>query len=217
LDSPLWNQGQAPPDVYLSMIERMDACIGQLLAKLDSLRLAESTVVIFASDNGGTGSARNAPYSGIKGSTYEGGIRVPALARWPGVLPAGTVSDQACITFDFTASIARIAGVRPSPEKPFEGIDILRHVAEARPDFDRTLYWRKPRGDTLWKGVRQGSLKYIGQKRGDDYREFLFDIASDVAEKTDLKNSRPEDFARLKRLYDQWEETVRRDRRGRPE
>ena len=92
-----------------------------------------------------------------------------------------------------------------------------RHVAEGRPDFDRTLYWRKPRGETLWKGVRQGTLKYIAQKRGDDYREFLFDIASDVAEKTDLKNSRPEEFARLKRLYDQWEETVRRDRRGRPE
>ena len=67
--------------------------------------------MIFASDNGGTGSARNAPFSGIKGSTLEGGIRVPAMVRWPGVVPAGVVSDQACITFDFTASIARIAGV----------------------------------------------------------------------------------------------------------
>ena len=217
LDSPLWNQGKAPPDVYVAMIEHMDRCIGRILAKLDALKLDDNSVVIFASDNGGTASARNAPLSGIKGSTFEGGIRVPAIVRWPGVIPAGVVSDQACITFDFTTSIARIAGVTPATEKPFEGIDIIRHVAEDKPDFDRTLYWRKPRGETLWKGVRQGTLKYVGQRRGDAYHEYLFDLAGDIAEKEDLKELRPDDFVRLKGLYDAWEERVRRNRRGRPE
>jgi N-acetylgalactosamine-6-sulfatase len=216
LDSPLWNQGKAPPDVYVAMIEHMDRCIGRLLRKLDNLQLAEDSLVIFAGDNGGTASARNAPCSGIKGSTFEGGIRVPAIARWPGVIPAGIVSDQACITFDFTASIAAIAGVTPAADKPLEGIDIVKHVADGSPDFDRTLYWRKPRGETLWKGVRQGTLKYIGQRRGEVYREYLFDLASDVAEKTDLKDTRPDDFARLKAAYDSWEERVRKNRRGRP-
>lgn len=215
LDSPLWNQGKAPPEVYVAMIERMDTCIGRLLQTLDERGLAKDTVVFFAGDNGGTASARNDPYSGIKGSTFEGGIRVPAMVRWPGVIPAGVESDQPCITFDFTASIARIAGVTPAPEKPFEGIDIVRHVAEGRPDVERTLYWRKPRGDTLWKGVRQGTLKYVAQKRGDSYQEMLFDLATDIPEKQDLKEQRPADFARLKSLFDTWEEATRRNRRGR--
>lgn len=217
LDSPLWNQGSAPPDVYIAMIEHMDKRIGDLLETLDDEGLSESTVVIFASDNGGTRSARNEPFSRIKGSTFEGGIRVPAMVRWPGVVPAGVVSDQACITFDFTASIGRIAGVTPSADRPFEGIDIIKHVAERKGDFERTLYWRKPRGDTVWKGVRHGSLKYIGHKRGDTYREYLFDLASDLGEENDLKDARPGDFARLKQLYDAWEEKVRRNRRGRPQ
>ena len=215
--SPLWNQSAAPPDVYIAMIERMDQCIGRLLRALDEQGHRDNTVVIFASDNGGTRSARNDPFSGTKGSTFEGGIRVPALVRWPDIVPAGLVSDQPCITFDFTASIARIAGVKSSATKAMEGIDIIQHVAAAKPNVERTLYWRKPRGETVWKGMRAGSLKYIGQKRGDTYREHLFDLAADRAEKKDLKASRPHDFQRLKAMYVQWEEKVRRNRRGRPE
>jgi len=217
LDSPLWNQSTAPPDVYIAMIEHMDKGIGRILDALDTMGLTENTVIIFAGDNGGTRSARNAPFSGIKGSTFEGGIRVPAMVKWQGVVPAGIVSDQVSATFDFTASIARIAGVHPSSEKPFEGIDIVRHVAEGNKDFDRTLYWRKPRGERVWKGVRQGSLKYVGERQGDELREYLFDLSSDLAEEYNLKDTQPEGFARLKRLYDAWEEEVRRNRRGRPD
>ncbi len=216
LDSPRWNQSQAPPDTYIAMIEQMDRNIGRILRKLDTLNLSGNTVVFFASDNGGTRSARNAPFSGFKGSTLEGGIRVPAMVRWPGVVPAGMVSNQVCVTFDFTASIARIAGVSPSTDQPFEGMDIVRHVAERRSDRDRTLYWRKPRGETIWKGVRQGSLKYVGEQHGETLQESLFDLRTDRAEKQNLKDTRPEDFARLKLLFETWEEEVRRNRRGRP-
>jgi N-acetylgalactosamine-6-sulfatase len=217
LDSPLWNQGTAPPGVYIAMIEHMDKRIGDLLTALDDQKLAGDTVVIFASDNGGTRSARNAPFSNIKGTTHEGGIRVPAIVRWPGVVPAGVESHQPCITFDFTASIARIAGVKPAPEKPFEGIDIIRHVAEQKPDFDRTLYWRMPRGESVWKGVRQGSLKFVARRQGDRETESLFDLSADPAEKTDLKTDRRADFERLKALYHDWEAEVRRNRRGQAE
>jgi len=199
------------------MIESMDRNIGRILKTLDELALAGNTLVIFAGDNGGTRSARNTPFSNIKGSTFEGGIRVPAMMKWPGVLPAGTISDQVCVTFDFTASIARLAGVTPDPDKPFEGIDIVEHIARHHEDFDRTVYWRKPRGNELWKGVRQGSLKYIGEKDGDDYQEYLFDLSEDLSEQNNLKDSRPKEFARLKRLYEIWEDEVRRNRRGRPE
>jgi arylsulfatase A-like enzyme len=199
------------------MIEHMDRSIGRILSALDRLALSSDTLVMFASDNGGTRSARNDPFSNIKGSTFEGGIRVPAIIRWPGVVPSGLVSDQVCATFDFTLAIANVAQVKASLEKPFEGIDIVAHVAEDREDFDRTLYWRKPRGDTLWKGVRQGTLKYIGEKHGDEYEEYLFNLSSDPAEATDLKHARPKDFARLKNLYDSWELKVREKRRGRLE
>lgn len=216
LNSSRWRQGNAPPAVYIAMIEHMDRRIGDLLQILDRLKLTRNTVVIFAGDNGGTGSSRNAPLSGIKGSTFEGGIRVPGFVRWPGVIPAGSESSQACITFDFTLSMARLAGVQPSPASPFEGMDIIEHVALGKEDIARTLYWRKPRGTTLWKGVRQGHMKYISQKRGDTVREYLFDLSQDIAERNNLREQRPAAFIELKRMYNTWEETTRRHRRGRP-
>jgi arylsulfatase A-like enzyme len=215
LDSPLWNQGNAPPDVYRAMIERMDRSIGAVLEALNSAGLADRTLVIFASDNGGTRSARNAPLSGRKGSTMEGGIRVPAIARWPGVIPAGTTSDQVCATFDFTAAIAAAAGVSPPDERPFDGIDILRHVADGARNVDRTLYWRKPRGETIWRAVRQGPLKYVSVQRSDTTQEYLFDLSADLAEQQDLQSDRPEELRRLREQFYEWEELVRRDRRGR--
>jgi N-acetylgalactosamine-6-sulfatase len=216
LDSPLWRQGQAPPGVYAAMVEHLDRRIGDVLRTLDQCGLARQTVVVFASDNGGTRSARNAPYAGFKGSTYEGGIRVPAMARWPGVLPTGVESAQVCITFDFTASIAMLAGLQPAADKPFEGIDILRHVASGRPDFDRTLFWRKPRGAVVWKGVRDGPWKLVARQSNGLEEQFLFDLSTDPAEARDLKAEHPEVRRRLRRKYLEWEAEVRRDRRGRP-
>ena len=141
---------------------------------------------------------------------------MPAIVRWPGVVPAGVESDQPCITFDFTASIARIAGAAPAADRPLEGIDIIAHVAQGRPDVERTLYWRKPRGETVWKGVRQAALKYVAKQEEGDEQEFLFDLAADPAEQTDLKDQRSADFQRLKSLYRQWEQDTRKNRRGRP-
>lgn len=217
LDSPLWSQGRAPPEVYVAMIERMDQQIGRVLSKIEELRLRERTVVIFASDNGGTRSARNEPLSGIKGSTLEGGIRVPAIIRWPGVVPAGMESDQPCITFDFTASIARVAGIPAEQRRSFEGIDIVAHASERKPNTERTLYWRKPRGNRIWKAVRQGAMKFVAEQRGESQKEYLFNIESDIAEQHDLKAEQPEVHRQLRALYERWEENTRRNRRGRPE
>ncbi len=215
LDSPLWPQGSAPPQTYIAMIEHMDLCIGKVLAKLEEKGLTGNTLVIFASDNGGTGSARNEPLSGGKGTTWEGGIRVPAIIRWPGVVPAGVESDQPCMTFDFTASIANLAKVTPAADKPWEGIDIVTQVSQQKPDIERSLYWRNHRRTTVWSAVRQGSLKYVVKKiAGVRKEEHLFDLATDVAEKHELKNERPEDFQRLKANYYAWETAVRKNRRG---
>lgn len=214
LDSKLWKQNSAPPEVYRAMIQHMDQRIGDLLATIDRHAGRENTLVIFASDNGGTRSARNAPFSGHKGSTYEGGIRVPAIVRWPGVVPAGVESDQTCITFDFTKSMARLAGVESAADPPLEGFDIVDHLTRGEPDVERTLYWRQQRGETVWKGVRQGDMKFVGERRETSEKEALFNLAIDPAEKHDLKDHQAADLRRLRSLYDQWETETRRHRRG---
>lgn len=218
IDSPRWNQGKAPPNVYRSMIEHMDGCIGQIMsaAKQRDARSGRNTVIIFASDNGGTASARNAPLSGSKGGTLEGGIRVPGIAVWPDHISAGTVSDQPCITFDFTASITRISGAKFPSSHPLEGIDILKHVEESSDDIDRVLFWRKPRGNTIWKGVRDGSMKYVARVKSGSEQHWLYDLSQDIAEKDNLIASHPAIAASLRAKYDEWEKTTRRNRRGRP-
>jgi N-acetylgalactosamine-6-sulfatase len=209
LDSPLWNQSSAPPDVYVAMIEHMDSCIGKILAQLDTLGLRENTVVFFASDNGGTRSARNEPLSGFKGSTMEGGIRVPGMIRWPGAIPAGVTSEQTCMTIDFTASMLRIAGAEPPAGQKLDGIDIVKLVEERKPPQARTLFWRGRRGDRTWLAVRDGDLKYVRQDNKGQIDEHLFDLSRDVSEKTNLLESRPDDTQRLKRLLAEWEQEVK--------
>jgi N-acetylgalactosamine-6-sulfatase len=212
LDSPLWKQGQAPPDVYVAMIEHMDKCIGRILKVLDDKGLTQDTVVIFSSDNGGTGSARNAPMSKIKGSTFEGGIRVPAVARWPGVIPKGVVNEQVCITMDFSASIVRIAGATVPSGREFDGLDILKLVETGRGPRKRTLFWRGRRGDRTWRAVRDGDLKYIRRTDGRRTEEYFFDLKEDVGETRSLLEERPEEVRRLKAMLIDWEKEVRHAR-----
>jgi N-acetylgalactosamine-6-sulfatase len=208
-NSPLWDQGKAPPAVYAAMIERMDQAVGRILATLETNGLASNTLVVFASDNGGTASARNAPLSGLKGSTMEGGIRVPCLLRWPGVLPAGAVSDQVGITMDLTTSFARAAGVSAPPDRPFDGVDLVTPLAARQPPLPRTLFWRGRRGDNTWWAVRDGDLKYVRRAQGGAVTEWLFDLAGDVAERNNLLSERSNDVGRLRSRLAQWENEVR--------
>jgi N-acetylgalactosamine-6-sulfatase len=212
LDSPLWEQGKAPPHVYVAMIEHIDKCIGRILKVLDEKGLTGNTVVIFCSDNGGTGSARNAPLSRTKGSTFEGGIRVPAMARWPGVIPRGVVSNQVCITMDFSASIVRIAGATVPPGRQLDGLDILRLVETGQPPRKRTLFWRARRGGQTWWAVRDGDLKYIRCKDKGTADEYLFDLNEDIGERHNLLETRRNEVRRLKALLADWEKQVQHSR-----
>ncbi len=210
--SPLWNQAKAPPKVYAAMVERMDEAVGRILKALDERGIARNTLVVFTSDNGGTASARPTRYSGIKGGLFEGGIRVPCLARWPGVLRPGTVTDRIAITMDLTASFLRVAGAAQPEGRPFDGIDILHEVERNIPPVPRVLFWRARRGDRTWRAVREGPLKYVSRKDGADSREFLFDVERDPAESRDLSAERPADRERLKSLLVDWESRVRPSR-----
>ena len=209
-DSIRWKQGSAPPKVYAAMIERLDTAAGRILDTLDELGVAKNTLLIFASDNGGTASARPCGLRGIKGTTFEGGIRVPCIVRWPGVLKASQENSQPAATFDLTASMLAAAGV--VPPRSLDGVDILRILARGERLPDRALFWRGRRGERTWRAVREGSLKYVSQVVGSHREEYLFDLAHDTAEQTNLLSDRPADVARLKERLTAWEAEVRPER-----
>ena len=207
--SPLWRQASAPPAVYAAMIESMDHAVGRILAALEREGLTGRTLVIFTNDNGGTRSARPVRLRDFKGTTFEGGIRVPCIVRWPGVLPEGTTTAQVGITMDLTASLARAGGARPPAGRAFDGIDLLARIAGRQPEIARTLFWRGRRADSNWKGVRDGALKYVVRTvAGATTVEGLYDLDADPGEQHDLRAGRPADTARLRRLLATWEKEV---------
>jgi N-acetylgalactosamine-6-sulfatase len=207
--SYLWDQSKGPKHVYHAMIRRMDETIGKILNRLEEKGMSDKTLVIFMSDNGGTSSGDNKPLRGNKGNMFEGGIRVPCVVKWPGKIPAGMVSEQPCITMDFSASIVRIAGAIPPENRTFDGMDILKHIEERQPVEDRTLYWRDRRGMQTRKAVRHGNLKYIWLNNSGKIEEYFFDLGNDMTEKTNLLSSRPDDVVHLKSLLEAWEEEVK--------
>jgi arylsulfatase A-like enzyme len=202
-----YNKGSR--ETYAAMVERMDQGIGRILKTLNDAGLEENTLVIFMSDNGANSTGNNSPFSGYKGNLFEGGIRVPCIAKWPGVLAKGTVSDQPCMTMDFSRSVVRAAGTKPPAGRAFDGMDILQAVATSRPVQKRTLFWRIQRGEWTRKAVRDGSLKYISLQNGNNVKEYLFDLKRDPAEKNNLLSEQPENVLRLKTLLKNWELEVK--------
>lgn len=207
--SSLWNQNLGPKHIYQAMIKRMDETIGRILNKIEEKGMSANTLVIFMSDNGGTKTGNNTPLNGFKGNLFEGGIRVPCVVKWPGKIPAGKVSDQPCITFDFSSSIIRVAGASLPENRSFDGIDILKRIEEDKPLEERTLFWRARRGMETRKAVRHGNLKYIWLKSGGNIDEYLFDLNNDPEEKTNLYNSRSDEVKNLKTLLYTWEKEVK--------
>jgi len=121
------------PEAYVAMLEDLDSEVGRLLDAIDASGDRDNTIVIFVSDNGGfDGAAHMAGLRGSKSTTFEGGIRVPLIVRWPGTLPPATVCDDVCVTFDLTCSILNAAGADVAPRQ-LDGVDVLAHVAEKRP------------------------------------------------------------------------------------
>jgi N-acetylgalactosamine-6-sulfatase len=191
------------------MIQNLDTHVGRIVAAIDAAGLAQNTLVVFASDNGGTRSARPTGLRDNKGTTFEGGIRVPCIARWPGVLPEGRDYVHPAMTFDLTASFARIAGVKPPAERAFEGIDLLHAVENGVPPPKRLLFWRGRRADFTWRAVRDGDLKYVSYQQGATLREWLFDVQHDPAEQVDLLAQRADVVAQIKSQLATWEADVR--------
>ncbi len=184
------------PGTYSQIVQRMDTGIGRVLKALDSANLQRNTLVIFTSDNGGERYSFNWPFSFQKLNLWEGGIRVPAIARWPGVIPVGKVTSQAAITFDWTATIAAVTGSKGDPQYPLEGENLMPVLTGSQPVHERTLFWRNRTQDA----ARMGNWKYLREGAN----EHLFDLSKDPGEKAELKFKFPDAFEKIRAAYQKW-------------
>jgi len=128
---------------YKEMIEVMDEGIGKIMSTLDEHGLKENTLVIFCSDNGGLGEvANNGDLRGSKGSLWEGGHRVPAIAHWPGYIKSGTTTNEAVMSMDFFPTFVTLSKTLPENNYNFDGVDITRLLIEERSLPERSLFWK---------------------------------------------------------------------------
>lgn len=190
------NSNGGSAEIFGEMMKSMDAGIGRVLQTLRDSGIERNTLVIFTSDNGGERYSYNWPFSFSKTNLWEGGIRVPAIVRWPGIVPAGKTTDQAAITMDWTATILATTGTSPAPSHPLDGTDLMAVCMGERPPVERTLFWRNRPHDA----ARFGNWKYLRENSN----EHLFDLTKDPGEKTDLKANEPSTFERLRKAYANW-------------
>ena len=201
----------------VKMIERLDHEIGRILQALNDKKLADNTLMILTSDNGGEQKiARNLPLNGAKQMLFEGGIRVPLILRWPVVLPAGREFSMPISAMDLTATIATAAGVKSMPDKLFDGVDLLPYLnGKLELDYDRPLFFRR-RNVSVREGlnairqsaVRKGDWKYLrtyGPVGSGKHQAALYNLKKDIGEKKDLAAVYPEVTKAMSDLLGQWE------------
>ncbi len=194
--------------IYAAMVERVDEGVGMLLAELEKQGLAENTLFVLSSDNGGERFSDNGPLFHHKSTLWEGGIRVPCLMRWPARLPQGKVTNQVGITMDLSATFAAIANAKPAADRPFDGINLLPILNGEQQNQTRTLFWRIDRVARQQKAVRHGPWKYIQ----DGNVEMLFNLDNDISERNDVSFQNPAVLPDLKNRLAAWETELAKDR-----
>jgi arylsulfatase A-like enzyme len=187
---------------YAQMVTRMDVQVGRVLKALADSRIANNTIVVFTSDNGGERFADTWPFSGKKTELLEGGLRIPALVRWPGHIRAGSTTDQIAITMDWMPTFLAAAASAPDPAFPLDGMNLLPQLAQGAASVSRRLYWRYHFNSQ--RALRDGNMKYLKIASN----EFLFDVADDPLERANLKDRQPDVFRRMQQAYEEWNATM---------
>jgi arylsulfatase A-like enzyme len=192
--------------IYAAMIEDMDTAIGRFLTSLDESGLRDNTLILFNSDNGGY-HGDNRPLRGIKGTLYEGGIRVPWIVRWPGKVQPGSTNSTPVISTDCYPTLLEVAGVTPTPDHPLDGRSLLPLLSQST-RFERdALFFHYPnyafhKQNRLGSAIREGEFKLI--KYYDDDSVELYDLSSDIGEKNDLSTTSRDLAKRLADKLDKW-------------
>jgi arylsulfatase A-like enzyme len=215
---------------YAAMIASVDESVGRVVKALDDLKLSDDTLVIFSSDNGGVGGyARegigkkgggitdNTPLRSGKGSLYEGGVRVPFLARWPGKVPEGTTTDHPVISVDLFPTCLELAGVAPPKGQPLDGVSVVKTLTSGGKEAPArdAVYWHFPgylgsAGNT-WRttpagAVRAGDWKLV--EFFEDGRRELYNLKDDLGQKKNLAASMPDKAKELHARLVAWRAEV---------
>jgi arylsulfatase A-like enzyme len=193
------------------MIYAVDQSVGKIMATLDELGIADNTLLIFSSDNGGVGgyvregikekddTTDNAPLRGGKGMLYEGGTRVPFVARWPGKIAAGKTTEQPIISVDIYPTFLDVAGGTNPKDYILDGQSILPALLSSTPIQRDALYWHFPgylgAGNNKWRttpagAIRSGDFKLI--EFFEDGHVELYNLKEDISQKHDLAKEKPE-------------------------
>lgn len=198
--------------VYAAMVESVDESVGRLMQTLDDLKLANDTLVIFTSDNGGFARAtKHDPLRGNKGAYYEGGIRVPYVIRWPGVAKRGHVSPVPITSSDLYPTCLAAAGVKLDPAQHRDGVN-LRPALEGQQTLHRdALFWHYPHYNSHPSSVpssviRKGDWKLI--QTFDPAGLELYHLGRDLSETTNLVTAEPEKTTELLQDLRQWRQEV---------
>jgi arylsulfatase A-like enzyme len=202
--------GLSRAGVYGDAVEEIDASVGEVLAALERLGLDQRTLVVFTSDNGaGRGFGSNAPLRGWKKTTFEGGLRVPFAARWPGHTARGATSSSLAATMDLMPTFARLAGVELPADRVLDGVDvwpILAGEPGARSPRESFLYYDGGRleavRDARWKLWFGRAVEGIATPAASPEAPLLFDLERDVAETTDVASEHPDVVAKLRAVAD---------------
>ncbi len=214
LDPDILNSVQAPPEYiamypepateedkkrrgYMAAVTCMDAAIGNVLGLIDSLGLQENTIVIFHSDNGGGLGSDNTPFSGRKGTMMEGGLRVPCIVKWPGIIESGQVSDEFLSALDIFPTILSMTGIKKPDSLILDGFDMVPVLTGKKSSERNQHYWELREEYAVridnWKWI-QSSLK-----------TGLFNLDEDISESNDVSDENPEVLCILKEKFYKWQ------------
>ena len=194
--------------VYAAMVEAMDEAVGLVLDQLETSGLADNTIVIFTSDNGGLSTSEGSPTSNVplrggKGWVYEGGIREPWLVRYPGVTKAGSESAEPICSIDLFPTVAAAAGL--TVEHKIDGVDLLPALTGQSLNRDAP-FWHYPhypnQGGFPGGAIREGEWKLL--ERYEDGRVHLYNLKDDVGEKNDLASQHPERVEHMRKSLHRW-------------
>lgn len=181
---------------YYAAVTRMDKVIGEVLLAVDKAGQTENTIVLFMSDNGGSGNGGNAPLRGSKSTMWEGGLRVPFIIRWPGKIPAGKVCGEFLTTLEIVPTLLSATGT-PAPDKTtFDGFNMLPVLRGEKTSPRTEMFWQR-RAD---KAARVGNWKWLDSAKG----KGLYDLATDPGETRDLSKEKPEVVKLMQTRFAAW-------------
>jgi arylsulfatase A-like enzyme len=185
---------------YFAAVTHMDKAIGGVLKTLDVAGQSDNTIVLFMSDNGGSGNGGNAPLRGSKSTLWEGGLRVPFILRWPGKVPAGKVTDEFLTTLEIVPTLLAATGAAAPTQVTLDGFDMLPVLRGEKPSARTEMFWQR-RAD---KAARVGDWKWLDSAKG----KGLYDLATDPGETKDLSQENPEVVKLLQARFAAWKKAM---------